>query len=210
MGRARQRGRRPAARGAASRAYPGQIRIIGGRFRSRRLSVPTAEGLRPTPDRVRETLFNWLAPRIEGARCLDLFAGTGALCLEALSRGAARVVMVERSPAVAEQLRQNVSRLGAEGAEVRCADALAFLAGRPEAFDIVFLDPPFATAETLIAQCATRLVRGWLKPDALVYIEAPRALKELPLPCGWRLTKTRAAGQVCYHLAAAPAGGAQT
>lgn len=208
MGRARRQAQGSSGRGRPPRPYPGQIRIIGGRFRRRRLPVPAAEGLRPTPDRVRETLFNWLAPRIEGARCLDLFAGTGALCLEALSRGATRVVMIERSRAVAEQLRANVARLAAEGAEVRCQDALAYLAGRPEPFDVVFLDPPFAFASSMIAQCAERLSRGWLRPGALIYIEAPRTLKELPLPAAWALRKSGAAGQVGYHLASAgePAG----
>lgn len=205
MGRARRRPGGAAGRDR-TRAYPGQIRIIGGRFRRRRLPVPVAEGLRPTPDRVRETLFNWLAPRIEGAHCLDLFAGTGALCLEALSRGAARVVMVERSPAVAEHLRDNVARLAAEGAEVRCMDALEYLAGRPEPFDIVFIDPPFAIASAMIADCANRLSRSrWLKDQALIYVEAPRTLKDLPLPGGWLLRRSGTAGQVGYHLAAATA-----
>lgn len=157
---------------------------------------------------MRETLFNWLAPRIEGAHCLDLFAGTGALCLEALSRGAARVVMIERARSVAQHLQENVVRLAAEGAEVRCMDALEYLAGRPEAFDVVFLDPPFAVAPTMIAECAKRLVRGWLKREALIYIEAPSRLKDLPLPAGWVLQKSGTAGQVGYHLAGAAAGGA--
>jgi 16S rRNA (guanine966-N2)-methyltransferase len=166
--------------------------------------VLTAEGLRPTPDRVRETLFNWLAPRIEGAHCLDLFAGTGALCLEALSRGAGRVVMVERSPTVAEQLRENVARLAVGGAEVRCIDALEYLAGRAEPFDVVFLDPPFAIAAAMIGECARRLTqRGWLKPGALVYIEAPRALKDPPLPVDWAIRKSGTTSQVAYHLASA-------
>lgn len=194
-----RRGRRP-----SGSAYPGRIRIIGGRWRSRRLPVAEGPGLRPTPDRVRETLFNWLAPWIEGARCVDLFAGTGALCLEALSRGAAEVVMVERAPEAWRQLETNVARLGAEGAQVLGLEALEYLAGRPRPFDIVFLDPPFAVAEAMIAACSERLDRGWLRPGALVYVEAPRALASLPLPATWEPLKHGTAGQVGYHLARAP------
>ncbi|HEY8554157.1 MAG TPA: 16S rRNA (guanine(966)-N(2))-methyltransferase RsmD [Burkholderiales bacterium] len=186
-------------RGPAT-SYPGKIRIIGGRWRSRRLEVPAAEGLRPTPDRVRETLFNWLAPYIEGARCLDLFAGTGALCLEALSRGAAEVVMVERSAEAVRRLRENVARLGAEGAEVVALDALEYLAGRPRRFDVVFIDPPFVVAETIIRACAERLLRGWIGPGSFVYVEAPRRLCELDLPERFAPYRSAAAGQVRYQL----------
>jgi 16S rRNA (guanine966-N2)-methyltransferase len=162
--------------------------------------VPGAEGLRPTPDRVRETLFNWLAPYIDGARCLDLFAGTGALCFEALSRGAATVVMVERSAQAQRQLRENVGLLGATGAEVVAADALECLHGRPRAFDIVFLDPPFAAAAEMIGNCAARLSQGWLRPGALIYVEAPRAMRTPPVPVDWILKKQGFAGQVHYLL----------
>lgn len=159
-----------------------------------------SEGLRPTPDRVRETLFNWLAPYLPGARCLDLFAGTGALCLEALSRGAGPVVMVERSPVVAEGLRRNLAALGAHNAEVICADALNFLAGASRPFDIVFLDPPFKS--DLIARCAALLEpHGWVHEGTLVYIEAPRQLDPLPIPGYWALTRSKRAGEVGYHLA---------
>lgn len=193
-----------AASGRAS-TYPGSIRIIGGQWRSRRLPVLSAEGLRPTPDRVRETLFNWLAPYISGAHCLDLFAGTGALCLEALSRGAADVVMVERDPEAVALLRANIERLQAQGADVVAADALEYLAGRPRPFDIIFLDPPFAVAETMIRRCAERLADGWLKPGAHVYIEAPRTLKPLPLRTDWQVVKHGTAGKIAYSLARAPA-----
>ena len=188
-------------------SYPGAIRIIGGRWRSRRLPVTAAPGLRPTPDRVRETLFNWLAPYIAGARCLDLFAGTGALCLEALSRGAARVVMVERSAAVRRQLQANIGRLGAENAETAGLDALEYLAGRAQAFDIVFLDPPFAAAEDMIRRCSERLLHGWIHPGGLVYVEAPRALTSPPVPAGWEHVRSGTAGQVGYHLLRVSAGG---
>lgn len=184
--------------------YPGSVRIIGGRWRSRRLPVLRSEGLRPTPDRVRETLFNWLAPHIPGARCVDLFAGTGALCLEALSRGAAEVVMVERSPDAVRQLQENIGRLSAEGAKVARLDALEYLAGPPVPFDIVFLDPPFAVAAEMIEACSKRLAQGWLRPGGLVYIEAPRVLETLPLPAGWEPGKRGTAGQVSYFLVRVP------
>ena len=164
----------------------------------------TEPGLRPTPDRVRETLFNWLAPVIEGARCLDLFAGTGALCLEALSRGAAEVVMVERAAHVAEQLRHNLATLKADGAAVIQTDAGEFLRRPPQHFDIIFLDPPFASS--LIESCAAAIARGgWLAPGGLVYVEAPASMQPLPVPSVWELAKSKRAGQVGYHLLRAPA-----
>jgi 16S rRNA (guanine966-N2)-methyltransferase len=181
-------------------SYPRKLRIIGGRWRGRLLDVTESEGLRPTPDRVRETLFNWLTPYIAGADCLDLFAGTGALCLEALSRGAARVVMVEKIPHVADRLRQHVERLEAEGAEVVLADAVDFLGRTPRAFDIVFIDPPFKSH--LIPECAARVeAHGWLKPGGLAYIEAPSGNGNLTLPASWELIRSKKAGQVGYHLA---------
>ncbi len=181
-------------------SYPGKLRIIGGRWRGRRLSVPEAEGLRPTPDRVRETLFNWLQPHIAGARCLDLFAGTGALCLEALSRGAGHVVMVEKAAHVVQRLRQHVTTLEARNADVVQADAVDFLRQTPQPFDIVFLDPPFKS--DLIARCAELVeANGWLKRGGLVYVEAPSQLEALPLPATWELIRSKKAGQVGYHLA---------
>ncbi len=188
-------------------AYPGQLRIIGGRWRGRRLPVPQAPGLRPTPDRVRETLFNWLAPYLEGSSCLDLFAGSGALCLEALSRGAAHAVLVEKATHVAATLKQNIDTLKATGAEVRNLDALAYLEGPVAPVDILFLDPPFAAAD-LIGRCAEIVeARGWVKPGGFVYIEAPSQLKNLPLPPTWELVRSKIAGQVGYHLARRPADG---
>jgi 16S rRNA (guanine966-N2)-methyltransferase len=169
--------------------------------------VPVAEGLRPTPDRVRETLFNWLAPELPGARCLDLFAGTGALCLEALSRGAGEAVMVEKAPAVAAALRANLVRLGARAAEVVNADALDYLAGPVAPFDIVFLDPPFRS--DLIGRCAQLLAaRGWVRPGGLVYVEAPARLDPLPLPAAWELVRSKRTGEVGYHLVRVPAAAA--
>lgn len=180
-------------------SYPGKVRIVGGVWRSRRLVVPEVAGLRPTPDRVRETLFNWLQPYITGARCLDLFAGSGALCLEALSRGAREATMVEQSPVALEALKQNVAALGADRAQVVAGDAISFLKQRPQPFDIIFVDPPFAA--NLVPACVTLIADGgWLAPGGLVYIEAPRTLVP-PLPPGWVLARSQVAGQVGYHLA---------
>ncbi len=176
------------------------MRIIGGIWRSRLLHVPEAEGLRPTPDRVRETLFNWLRPYLPGARCLDLFAGTGALCLEALSRGAGSVVMVEKSDLAVQALRRNLERLGAGDAEVIQTDAVEYLERSPEAFDIVFIDPPFRS--DLISRCSALVEeRGWIRPGGLVYIEAPSRMQALPIPPTWELIRSQKAGQVGYHLA---------
>ncbi|HET6603864.1 MAG TPA: 16S rRNA (guanine(966)-N(2))-methyltransferase RsmD [Xanthomonadaceae bacterium] len=149
----------------------GSVRIVGGRLRGSRLPVAAQPGMRPTPDRVRETLFNWLQPVIDGARCLDLFAGSGALGLEAVSRGAVQVLMVERDPALARALREQAERLLAAEAEILCTDALALLRGpATPAFDVVFVDPPFGQA--LWAPVLDALP-AWLRPGALVYVESP-------------------------------------
>lgn len=153
---------------------------------------------------MRETLFNWLAPYIDGAQCLDLFAGTGALCLEALSRGASAVVMVERSSDALRQLRANVQALGAAGAETVGLDALEYLRGRPRAFDVVFLDPPFAVAAEMIRECGERLGMGWVRPGGVVYIEAPRFAEAPALPDAWTTLKRGSAGQVDYRLMRVP------
>lgn len=175
------------------------LRIIGGTWRGRRLRFPPLPGIRPTPDRVRETLFNWLGTRIAGARCLDLFAGSGALGLEALSRGAALVLFVEREPAAVRELRKRLAEWGASGARVEQADALRFVAEPGEAFDVVFLDPPFGM--DLLARAAEILeTHGWLAPGALIYVETP-AREPLPaLPATWRPLKAKKAGEVGYHL----------
>lgn len=177
-----------------------QLRIIGGRHRGRRLSFPDQPGLRPTSDRVRETLFNWVAPLITGARCLDLFAGSGALGFEALSRGAGEVVMIERAAVVARQLRENAARLGATQLSLHEADALSWLERPGTPFDLVFLDPPFA--EGLLAPVIERLDRhGWLAPEARIYLEAPIQAGFPPLPERWSLIRDKTAGQVRYGLA---------
>ena len=180
-----------------------RLRIIGGRWRGRRLGFPDIPGLRPTPDRVRETLFNWLAPVIEGTRCLDLFAGSGALGLEALSRGASEVVFVDRDHRAVRTLRENLDVLGGPGdgrsAGIHQAEALDWLADSPPVpFDIVFLDPPFG--QDLLAPVCFALQRpGWLRPDTRVYVESA-ADPEPPLPPDWtRLRQTRA-GRVAARL----------
>ena len=176
-----------------------QVRIIGGVHRGRLLRFPDLPGLRPTGDRVRETLFNWLQPQLPGAACLDLFAGSGALGFEAASRGAGRVVMLERAAAAVAQLRANVALLGFANVQVIQMEALTWLQGTPEPFEIVFLDPPFG--EGLLAECCNRLQRnGWLQPNARVYIETDAA-EDLPqLPAGWQILKQKRAGQVAFSL----------
>lgn len=178
-----------------------RLRIIGGEWRGRRLSFPDSAGVRPTPDRVRETLFNWLAPVIEGARCLDLFSGSGALGFEALSRGAGSVVMVDSDAAVIARLHEHAATLHASGAQLVQADAPRYLQHPPAAgFDIVFLDPPFR--HHLIAPCCELLERnGWLKPGAYIYIESESDLPVAWLPPHWRISRSKKAGQVSYQLA---------
>jgi len=180
---------------------PNRLRIIGGAWRGRKLAFPDGAGLRPTPDRVRETLFNWLTPILPGARCLDLFAGSGALGLEALSRGAAQVVLVDRDARVITQLREHIATLKAQGAELIQADALQLLQHPThEKFDIIFLDPPYH--QNLLEPCCRQLENGgWLAAGARVYLEAEAELGDLQLPPNWRLTHSKKAGQVGYHLA---------
>ncbi|MGB1159477.1 MAG: 16S rRNA (guanine(966)-N(2))-methyltransferase RsmD [Porticoccaceae bacterium] len=176
------------------------IRIIGGKWRSRRLNFQTAEGLRPTGDRIRETLFNWLAPDIQGARCLDLFAGSGALSFEALSRGACRCTAIDNNPAVIAQLRANQSDLGAEDLQLVQGDARDYLTHRqPDTpFDIVFMDPPFA--RDLHAEISLLLVQNcWLADSALIYCEMPATEPDLSGQY-WRSVKQKTAGAVRYCL----------
>jgi 16S rRNA (guanine966-N2)-methyltransferase len=179
-------------------AGPGRIRIIGGSLRNSRLDVPDLPGLRPTPERVRETLFNWLAPTIEGARCLDLCAGTGALGIEALSRGAASVQFVERDARAAQALRQNLQRLKVAAASVAIVDAQPFLEGPPQPVDLVFLDPPFALE--LWSALAQQLEQGgWLTTAATIYVECPQGIVP-SLPPGWHRQKEGRAGEVRFAL----------
>jgi 16S rRNA (guanine966-N2)-methyltransferase len=188
--------------GAGRRAGHSRVlRIIGGTWRGRRLRFPATAAIRPTPDRVRETLFNWLGTAIHGARCLDLFAGSGALGLEALSRGAAQVTFVERDAAAAHALRERLIEWQAGDARVERADALRYLAGEARPFDIVFLDPPFAS-ELLTRAAALLEERHWLTAGALIYVECAARAGLPPLPASWRPLKAKQAGEVGYHLLA--------
>jgi 16S rRNA (guanine966-N2)-methyltransferase len=174
------------------------LRIIAGQWRGRKFRFPPS-AIRPTPDRVRETLFNWLSPRIAGAHCLDLFAGSGALGLEALSRGAAQVTFVEQQRAAAVAIEQLLEQWHAVGGHVHCEDALHHLATPPgRAYDVVFLDPPFAAG--LLSSCAAWLERGWLTPDARIYVEHARRDPSPEVPAGWQQLRTGTAGEVGYHL----------
>lgn len=184
---------------AAGRPRPGKLRVIGGRWRGRRIAIPAEPGLRPTTDRIRETLFNWLQPRISGARTLDLFAGTGILGLEALSRGAATVVFVERNPRLARALGDVLDALGGPAAEVIEADVYAWLARQaPRAFDIVFLDPPYGD-DGHRRLCTLLAGGGWLADDALVYAECDRRA-DVPPPAGFRVFREKTAGNVRFML----------
>jgi 16S rRNA (guanine966-N2)-methyltransferase len=200
--RTSERGRAPARSGGSARV----LRIIGGTWRGRKLRFPAAALIRPTPDRVRETLFNWLGARVTGARCLDLFAGSGALGLEALSRGAAHVTFVECNAAAARGLRERLVEWGAtDRARVVRSDAAKFLAGAAEPFDLVFLDPPFASR--LLAEVAPRLESGgWLAAGARIYVECPARGGLPPLPAVWTALKAKQAGEVGYHLLARAGG----
>ncbi|MDR0183260.1 16S rRNA (guanine(966)-N(2))-methyltransferase RsmD [Lysobacter arvi] len=183
---------------ATPAANAGKVRIIGGRWRGTRLAVPEVAGLRPTSDRVRETLFNWLMPMLPGARVLDLFAGSGALGFEALSRGAAGAVLLERDPALAAALRATAARLpGGEAATVANADALAWLDTQPPGgFDLAFVDPPFAAGlwEAVLPGIA-RIV----KPDGWLYVEAPHEAA-FALPADWRPHREGRTREVRYAL----------
>ena len=181
-----------------SRQASNQLRIIAGTWRGRKLSLHPVPGLRPTPDRVRETLFNWLDPAIRGTYCLDLFAGSGALGIEAASRGAAEVVLVDNNPQVVEILREQQQLLNAAQVQVVQVDVDDYLSGTPRAFDVVFLDPPFR--EGRLSGCINKLEsRGWLANEAWVYLEVEHGL-ELDLPENWALHRSKQAGQVDYHL----------
>jgi len=170
------------------------VRIIGGVWRSRILEFPDAADLRPTPDRVRETLFNWLSRDLSGAACLDLFAGSGALGFEALSRGAASVVMVETNPAALRALRENATKLGAENVTFVRGDALEFARGERSRFDVVFVDPPYRLG---LQAAALGLVAGLLAEHGRVYVESDAVIEPSR---GWAVVKHARAGKVHFHL----------
>jgi 16S rRNA (guanine966-N2)-methyltransferase len=176
------------------------LRIIAGQWRGRKIHFPAIQQIRPTPDRVRETLFNWLMPVVEGARCLDLFAGSGALGLEALSRGASEVVFCDSNKKITRYLKETIEMLGSDNAQVVNQDALQFLQACDSAFDIVFLDPPY-DADVLLTCCERLEQKQLLKTDARVYLEHRGDLAMQQLPKNWRITREKQAGQVCYQLA---------
>jgi 16S rRNA (guanine966-N2)-methyltransferase len=180
--------------------------MIGGRWRGKLIRFPDGEGLRPTPDRIRETVFNWLQWPVRDASVLDLFAGSGAFGLEALSRGAAKAVFVDNNPNVIKQLTEHVREFEKQAGNktqsmVVLDDVVHFLqTATPERFNIVFLDPPYHK-ELLGPVAATLEQQGWLQNDAYIYLEAESTLSELPLPPSWTLHRQKKSGQVGYHLA---------
>lgn len=183
---------------SGKKSKAGQFRIIGGQWKGRKLRFIEVEGLRPSLDRVRETLFNWLQWDIRGVHCLDLFAGSGALGIEALSRGAASVQFVELHKKAADQLRKNLDLLNTDNGSLHSGDALEFIKSQPQAFDIVFIDPPFHKG---IAQQAIDLIENSqiTKSETLIYIEVEQNL-ELVIPENWQLLKDKKAGQLLYKL----------
>jgi 16S rRNA (guanine966-N2)-methyltransferase len=184
---------------APRRALPHAVRIIGGQWKRSKLPVPVAPGLRPTPDRVRETVFNWLGQDLSGWRCLDAFAGSGALGFEAASRRASEVVLLERNRALADVLQQTRQRLGATGLRVENADALAWMARCPPgSFDLVFLDPPYDAG---VMPAALRCAAPLLAADATVYLESRQGFDADALAAqGWASIRTGRAGQVHFAL----------
>jgi len=195
-----RRGESPAAAQKKPPPARSAVRVIAGRWRGRKLEFPALPGLRPSPDRVRETLFNWLQGPIVDARCLDLFAGSGALGFEALSRGAGRTVLVEREPLVVRALEASAARFGEPHPELVQTDAFAYLNGAAQPFDLVFLDPPFA-AGWLSELCKLLEVRGWLAPRAFVYLECAASDAVVPLPDAWEMVRETRAGEVRAVLA---------
>jgi len=176
-----------------------KVKIIGGEWRGRNISFPDVAGLRPTPVRVRETLFNWLQYDVVASHCLDLYAGSGALGLEAASRGAKRVVQVDNNAQICRQLKANTELLKAEQVQIVQQEAFRYLAGDAEPFGLVFLDPPFA--KDLVVQTANWLEEKlWLKSHAKIYIEAERHLTLVGMPNNWELLKQKTAGEVAYYL----------
>lgn len=175
------------------------VRIIGGRWKGRRIPVP-GDGVRPTGDRIRETLFNWLAPHIRGVHCLDMYAGTGALGIEALSRGAGAALFIEKNPTVARVLRDTLATLDCDDAEVITGNAANVVKSLPDTFDLVFLDPPF-DGPRLQDLCTLLEKSGVLAESALIYMEMDKRQSPPELPSGWLTDKEQTAGHVRYVLA---------
>lgn len=182
-----------------------RLRIIGGDWRSRVVLFADAPDLRPTPDRVRETLFNWLQPRIAGARCLDLFAGSGVLGFEALSRGATSVTALEIEPRAVAAIRANVKSLQTDKLQLEQRNGLDWLRdnARQQRFDVVFVDPPFA-ADAYEECCRLLQAQQWLAPRACVYLESGASLEDITLPEQWQLSRHKRAGAVYYGLCEVP------
>ncbi|MEW6984218.1 16S rRNA (guanine(966)-N(2))-methyltransferase RsmD [Colwelliaceae bacterium 6471] len=176
----------------------GSIRIIAGKHRGRKLPVIIAEGLRPTTDRVKETVFNWLMPYIQDAKCLDCFAGSGNLGFEALSRGCQHATFLELNKSAAMQLKQNKTLLNASNSDVINTNTLAYLSNPTDKYDLVFIDPPFR--KQLVEQTAELLNNGWLNKDALIYVEMEADNNQQNIPNNWLLLKEKIAGQVVYQL----------
>lgn len=179
-------------------ASKGQIRIIAGQFRGRKLPVLMADGLRPTTDRVKETVFNWLMPYIQDANCLDCFAGSGGLGFEAISRGASAVTLVELNKLAAQQLKDNKALLKADNIQVIQQNALDFLHNNQQSYSLVFIDPPFRKG--LAQQTAQLLNEKGLTDDALIYVEMETDHNTQIMPSHWQLLKEKVAGQVVYRL----------
>lgn len=189
----------PQSKKLAKRSSAAKLRIIAGHWRGRLLPIPDVVGLRPTGSRIRETLFNWLTPHLPGSHCLDLFAGSGALGFEALSRGAAHCTMVEQNPRAAEQLRANLQMLGAQSATLVQNDALSFLRQAPaQRYDVAFIDPPFSSN---LWNDAIQLLEGgeWLSDNAFIYVEMP-AHHCIEVATGWQLYRQKKAGQICFSV----------
>ena len=185
------------------RPLPQRVRIVAGLWRGRYLQVPSTPSVRPTPVRVRETVFNWLAGSVENAECADLYAGSGALGFEAASRGARRVTLVDRNRTVVQCLRQETQKFSAAQIEVVHARALAYIDCLREPLDILFIDPPFALGTELLEKTCTQLAASRaLKESSLVYVESP-ADWAVRIPSRWSSLKAKQAGQVGYHLFAA-------
>ena len=204
MSRARSRNRTTSGSSSAG-SQPkskgvGQLRIIAGEWRGRKLPVADLPGLRPTSGRVRETVFNWLNMYVPGAHVLDCFSGTGALSLEALSRGAASAVMLEKAGPAAQTLKVNLATLKSDKGQVFNTDSLQWLNQKAsQSFDLVFLDPPFRM-DMLQATCELLENNGYLNENSLIYIEAEKELSPLPVPANWQPLKSKMAGQLSFTL----------
>ena len=192
--------KKPQGRAAAVSGAPGEVRVISGKWRGRKLAVLNAEGLRPTTDRVKETLFNWLMHDIDGATVLDCFAGSGSLAIEALSRHAKSATLIERDPALARHLQQNLQKLNCTDAQVVNQDCLTVVTqSAPQTHSVVFIDPPFR--KDLALPCCQALEQhNWLTADALIYLETEKELPVQQIPANWRLLKEKIAGQLAYRL----------